>query len=1226
MSGLTRFSLKNTVAVIILCLMVMGAGVYSATRISVETFPDVTLPAIFVQTTYPGASTEEMESTVTTPLEQQLLPLAGIDEVTSTTAEYSSGIFLLYPFGTDMDEAISEVESAIDKVDLPEAATTIVTRISPNAFPILEVAVTAEAKQSEQLQRLLEQEVVPAIQQVVGVTSIDMQGGTESEIRIELDEQKVAAAGLSLTAVREAIRSKDVAYPLGIVNSEGLTIPVRLSGSIDSIDELRNISLTVMSMDGTGTPSQVKLTDIADVAVVTDTQVIARYNGESAFLIAVNKEQDANTAEVADAVKLVLDEFAASDGLTYSTFSDQGAEVKKSVSTLLKEGGYGILFTIIVIFVFLRNFRATLIAILSLPLSILLTISILDFTGNTLNIMTLGGLAVAIGRIVDDSIVIIENIYRWRQLHGASMKGRELAYHATREVLGPVASSTVATVVVFLPLAFVSGIIGQFFTPFAIAVVSSILASLLVAVTLIPVLGNHFFRKVRQHGKEPWLVRLYEPVLRGALRRKAVVFVLSILLLGGSVGLIPWLGVSFLPAGGDVYVRVKVDLPSDRNLSQTDALARQIEAYLVDQTEIEQMYLRIGIPDPTDPDVQGPSDDLASFMLVLRDGVDVSPFQQRMTSELTELGQALVPEAKVSVTEVQMQGPPTGSNVDVVLYSDDNLVLAEAASMVEEYMLDNRELKNVTNQLSEVQPKWVVQLKDAGEQTGVQPIAVLAAVSERLRPSEVGFYRWDDAEWKVSIAYEPLVNRLEQLEEIPVMTPLGPRKLAEIATIQVTEAPVVIQHEAGRMNAIVSGDIISANTAEVSAAIEADVLSLPLPEGVEVKLGGGFEMIFEGFSDLGIAMAAAVGLVFLVLSVTFGGILVPFVILTSLAFVPIGAFTGLLVADQTLSMSAMIGLLMLIGIVVTNAVVLLQRIEENRRQAIPLHDAIIEAAKTRLRPILMTALATIFALLPLALSQSTSGLISKGLAVTVIGGLSTSTLLTLIFVPALYAAIGRLRRIEPVVSVASVANEQQPVAEKSVRLVNIEAADFSEELSDIQAVGVPTESKNRQEVVDEQPIQVPQAPVQASPPQMPQSDSLAGQAKQSLSQRSLAFSSDAVGFAEFMGIQVESMSEFSVVVSLRTTSTHWDDEGQIHDAVSSALLLHAMKLCAGLSGFSDPKFANMNVQYVTRLTGKKWLAEATLVSRTNGHIALHAIVKDETGETGAVGSGSVKIV
>jgi multidrug efflux pump subunit AcrB len=386
-----------------------------------------------------------------------------------------------------------------------------------------------------------------------------------------------------------------------------------------------------------------------------------------------------------------------------------------------------------------------------------------------------------------------------------------------------------------------------------------------------------------------------------------------------------------------------------------------------------------------------------------------------MNRELKPLVTAAVPDTAVDVKESAGQGgPPSGNNVDVNLYANDLDALNKAAGQVEAAMKQNGGLKDITNNLKDVTPKWVLSLNQAGIDAGVSPYQVMQAVSEQLKPLDVGTYTLDSRKWDITVAYKQKIASKADMENINIATAAGMKKLKDIATISEAKAPVTINHDGGKMYAKISGTVKGDDTAAVTTDVQKDIESLALPSGVEVKFGGGLEMITEGFTSIGIAMAAAVGLVFLVMSITFGGLLTPVIILSSLLFVPVGALTGLLVTGQSLSMSAMIGLLMLVGIVVTNAVVLLDRIETNRKAGVPLTESIVEASKTRLRPILMTAFATILALMPLAFSDASAALISKGLAVTVIGGLTTSTLLTLVVIPVLYQMAGKRRKIEDV--------------------------------------------------------------------------------------------------------------------------------------------------------------------------------------------------------------------
>ncbi|WP_027955979.1 efflux RND transporter permease subunit [Halobacillus kuroshimensis] len=1034
MNWLTKFSLKNTVAILILTVLVIAMGIFATNKIKVETFPDVSFPVLTVQTVYPNASTEEVEENVTTPLEEALLNMEDYDAITSTSQENASFITITYPFGEDIEEAQSDITNAIADVTTPEDAETEVTALSINSTPVYQAALSSDDLQA--LQADVEDTIVPTLENLEGVAGVQVTGSEESKLQIEVDEEEATTYGLTLSSILDAVEQSEYKLPAGSLQQDGLSTPVEITGTLDDVTALEDLTIPVTSAgaqqqqppQNAGSeaaagaqanaaaqpeaPQEVTLGEIADITQVTERSEVSRFNGEDSVLIEVTKTQDANTADVADAVKSHLNEEVDDSGYELYTVLDQGEEVNKSISALLKEGGFGALFTVIVILLFLRNIRATIIAILSLPISILGSIALLETFDYTLNIMTLGGMAVAVGRIVDDSIVVIENIYRWKQQY-PEMKQRDVVFKATKEVLGAVASSTIATLIVFLPLAFVGGILGEFFRPFSLAVVFSITISLLVALMLIPVLGKFFFKDVKHEEKTSRLATWYEKFLRGSLKKKGLVFTLSFVLLFGSFSFIPALGVSFLPSEGSETFEVELTLPDETTFEETTALAQSMEATLLDDDQIDYTQVSIGFSSQRQlPGMNASvSENIARFYVQLQEDVQADEVMNDYEKDLLAQAQDAYPDAVVNAAEVQQDGPPSGNTIDVNLYSDENEDLREAANQVAQLFEQNDQLKNVSNDMEDTQTKYDISLNEDGRELGVSPYQLMQPIRERLQPLDGGTLTLTE-EWEMELAFDEAFTTKADIETYTIMTQDGAKELQEIASIEEVEVPKSIKHQDGETASTVSATIIGDDTAAVSRDVEADVDSLTLPDSVEVDLTGGLEMINEGFADLGLAMAAAVGLVFLVLSITFGGILTPIVILSSLIFIPIGSLAGLFLSGQTLSMSAMIGMLMLIGIVVTNAVVLLDRVESNRREGHELTEAIVEASRTRLRPILMTALATIFALVPLALSNSASGLISKGLAITVIGGLTTSTLLTLIFVPVFYYAVGKFRRME----------------------------------------------------------------------------------------------------------------------------------------------------------------------------------------------------------------------
>jgi len=1033
MSWLTKLSLKNGVAVVILCLLVTGYGLYSSTQIKQQTLPDLEFPAVFVQVTQPGASTEEIETSVTKPVEDSLMSMKGYDSLTSTSSENAASIVIQFPFGSDMDKLSGEVEAAVNKLKLPSTAKLTIQRLSANAAPIYEAAVFSGNSDPQDLIDKLQLEVVPKMEKLSGVNSVTLKGIPSERLNIVVDKEKAAQRGISLNSIQTALQSLDYALPLGAITKDEVTIPIQLTSKAGSLKQIKELQLGGSSGMGgpSGGPSGVPsggpnapaaggpaksvtlLSDIAEIKTVKTYDVVTRFNGESSIILQVVKEQDANTADVSDEVKALLTPYEDKGDLNVNVISDQGKEIKHSVSSLINEGLFGALFCIIIIFLFLRNVRATIISILSLPISIFATIAIMNQLGYTLNIMTLGGIAVSIGRIVDDSIVVIENIFRWRQEKGDKIKGKALAYQATKEVIGAVASSTAATVVVFAPLAFVTGIIGEFFRPFSLAVVISITVSLLVSMMLIPVLGSRFFRKVKPHKEGNKLTAGFEKIIKGALKRKALVLTTAIVLLIGSLGLIPLLGVAFIPGGSVPRASIAITLPSENGVEATDKVSSTVESYLQGMDKIETYQVTLGGSSGRNPFSSSGGKNQARLSAQFVEGTDMNEVIELLNAELPAIVEAEVPNTKVSVQGDEQQGPPSGNGIDVQLYSENMDDLMKASKQVEDLMKQSNELKDVSNNLDEVTPKWVVTLNQEGIDANVSPYLVMQTVSEQLRPIDAGTYKLDNEDRSITLSYQQQITSKEELENVPILTQSGLKTLGDVADITEQHALLKSNHSDGRSYAKISGTVKDETTLSATTKkIETDIKSLSLPSGVEVSFGGGLRMINEGFASIGIAMAVAVGLVFLVMSMTFGGLVTPLIIMSSLIFIPVGSLGALLITGQSLSMSGMIGMLMLVGIVVTNAVVLLDRVENNRKSGLSITEAIVEASKTRLRPILMTAFATMLALVPLALSGSSTSLISGGLAITVIGGLFTSTILTLIVLPVIYEMVWKKRKVK----------------------------------------------------------------------------------------------------------------------------------------------------------------------------------------------------------------------
>lgn len=1003
MNFLTKFSLKNAVAVFIISFLLILGGIYSFSKLKVDQFPDIEFPQISIEAVYPGASSDDVDKQVVSKLENQLNSIEGVTKVTSSAYDSIGMITLEFPFDTDLDKVEQQVNSAVEEAGLPDEAEIKLNRLSFGAFPIYNISVFS--KDGSNIERLMKDEVIPELKKIKGINNVSVAGLTDNLVQITIDKEKAEKAGLSLSSIKEQINEKYLSFPAGELTENQEQIPIRVEESLETLDKLENLQIASAfgaAAPGTqGGPSQpaeaVRLKDIASIKQVTDKSEIARYNEKESLSMAITKKQDANTVEVADKVMDILKKY--DDKIAYEIGIDSAKDIEKSVSTLVKEGLLGALFASIAVLVFLRNARATVIAVISIPLSLLIGAIFLKQLDVSLNIMTLGGMAVAVGRVVDDSIVVIENIFR-RVRKSSEGMSNTVILESTKEILKAITSSTLTTVVVFLPIGFVGGITGKFFLPFALTIVFSLLASLLVAITIVPILAKFSFKKVPPEEKEGALQKLYGRLIEKSLNHKFIILFASVLLLAGSFAVVPSLGFTFIPNEQSKTLTASIELPSSASLEKTNTVSLLVEDMFSKQKEIADVTASVGARDFA---TGLRLDNKASYFVNLKDNADVEGTIQSLEKKMESISKEQQADLKISVQELETGGPPSNNNVDVDLFSNDLEALQKASKQVEAYMQKNNELKYVTNNFSEKQQQFLVEIDpEQASEYGLSGFQILGTVSDQTKPVNVGTLTLDGKEQEVQVSFDKALQSKDELEDVTLFSQKGPVKLSEIADVQQIDAFTSVQKLDGKVYARVSGQVKGNDVQAVSSEVKAGVEKLDLPDGVSLTSGGGNDETVEIFQSLGIAIVVAIGLVYLTMLITFGKARIPFVILSSLIFVPIGSLVSLYIVKEPLSVSVMIGFLMLIGIVTTNAIVLVDRVGQNRSRGLTIRASLVEAGKTRLRPILMTAFATIAALIPLAMTTSSGTLISKGLAVTVIGGLTSSTLLTLIIVPVVY--------------------------------------------------------------------------------------------------------------------------------------------------------------------------------------------------------------------------------
>ncbi|BBH19185.1 swarming motility protein SwrC [Paenibacillus baekrokdamisoli] len=1048
MKGIIGFSINNKFAIWIMTIIVTIGGLYAGLNMKQETIPNIVVPVLTVNTIYPGATPEEVANNLTKPLESRIKNLNGVTAFTSTSMENVSSIVVEYDYSKDMKEAESELKDAASALTPPEGAqATKISKISLNDFPVLSLSITSSKQTPEEVTKLVEEEIKPSLEGIDGIGTVSISGQQMKEVQLSFKKDRLQALGLSEDTIKAIVQASAIKAPLGIFEMEKSEKSIVVDGNVNTLEQLQNVSIPVIpsaagaqggptkgavpsgiasSQAGTalqkapqgqaGAPISiptVKLSEVADIKLVSIAESISRTNGEPSIGINVTKASDANTVDVVNAVK---DQAAQIEkdhpGVKMIVLLDQGKPIEKSVSTMIDKALFGALFAVIVILLFLRNFRTTIISIISIPLSLVIALLVLKQMDITLNIMTLGAMTVAIGRVVDDSIVVIENNYRRMSLRSEKLKGKALVIDATREMFIPILSSTLVTIAVFLPLGTVSGPIGQIFMPFALTMVFALLASLLVAITVVPMMTNLMFRKglkeSQRHEEKPGVIAIrYRKILKWTLNHKLITFISAIVILAASFALVPKVGVSFLPDEPNKYVMVTYAPAPGQLLEDVEKTSLEAEKLIMKRAHVANLQYSIGGQSNFSV---GPNKSALFYIQYESDTKDFNKEKELLVEDLKKIA----PAGKWGQLDFG-GGGLGGSKLSLSVYGDSFEQIKPVVAQIQALVEKNKSFEKVDTSLSKQYEQYTLvanqeKLSQYGLTAG-QIAMKLSPVRQRPVLTKVAM---DGKEYSVYVEVDTKqYTSIADIENETITSPLGIAvPLKDVVKVEKGTSANTVTSKNGKLYVEISANIVAKDVNKASSDLKKETDKLKLPANMSLDYGGVTAQINDTFKQLGLAIAAAIAIVYLLLVITFGGALTPFAILFSLPFTIIGALIGLYVSGETISAAAMMGALMLIGIVVTNAIVLLDRVLHMEKAGMSTREALIEAAGTRLRPILMTALATIGALLPLVLGfeGESGGLISKGLGVTVIGGLASSTVLTLLIVPIVYEFLAKFRR------------------------------------------------------------------------------------------------------------------------------------------------------------------------------------------------------------------------
>jgi len=1018
---LSKVSIQRPVTTVMVVFIVILLGIVSMGKLPVDLLPSIEYPYALVMTSYNGAGPQEIESLITKPLESVVGTVSNVKNITSTSSNGSSMIFVEFNDGTDMDVATLNMREKIDLIKgmLPEDADDpMVMEVSPDMMATMQIGISG-SDDLVKLKQIVEDEITSKIERVEGVASVNISGGKEKEIRITLLPDKLKGYNITPSTVAQSIAAENLNLPVGEVKQGTSSLTVRALGEFSSIEEIRNLPITTAG-------GVIYLRDIAEVEEVFKEMTSYAYiNGKPSISLSVQKQSTANTVQVSKAVNKALDRLRAElKDIEITMIYDTAEFINLSINNVASTAISGGILAVFILFIFLRNIRSTFIVGTAIPVSIVATFALMYFSGLTLNMVSLGGLALGIGMLVDNAIVVLENIYRHRE-NGEGRK--DAADKGTTEVGMAVLASTLTTIAVFLPIVFVEGITAKLFKEMALTITYSLTASLVVAVTLVPMMASKILkvekvdeikrRKITTKIFDAWsavldsIDKVYRRVLNWTLhhRLKASLITIGVFIATLSIPVLGLVGMEFFPASDEGSFTIDVTLPKGTVIEETFEVVQQVEAKLEGIKEVQEVFVTIGGGGMLS---SGTSSNSASLT------VDIGSVKERERSvdEVADEVRVLVsdiPGAEFSVSGSSSMTVTGGSPISIEIAGDDLEKLKQIANDVVDIVESVEGTREVTSSFEDGIPEAQITInRQKASMYGLNMATISNTLKTAVQGSVATRFKVDGTEIDVRMVYDTSRSEyLKDIKNIAVTSPMGVNvPLSEVADISISESPTSIYRENQKRVVTVSSALFGVDMSTAQTAIDQRLKEYPMPDGYTYKFSGEVEEMMESFSSLGLALLLAILLVYMVLAAQFESFLHPFTIMFSVPLALTGAILGLFVTGRTLSMPSFIGLIMLVGIVVNNAIVLIDYIIQLRKRGYDRTEAILEAGPTRLRPILMTTLTTVLGMLPMALGIGEGAETMAPLATAVIGGLSLSTILTLVVIPLNYTLFDDISR------------------------------------------------------------------------------------------------------------------------------------------------------------------------------------------------------------------------
>ncbi len=1016
---LTKISVRHPVFATMVMVALMVFGFYSYSRLPIEQMPNIDLPVVAVVVSYPGASAQAVENDLIKPIEDSVNSISGIDTLQSIAQQNAAMIIMIFDMDVSSVDAMQDVRDKIAGIEanLPESAgKPRILRFDPNAIPIMSLAIRSDALSARELTQLAEDVVVDRLSNIAGVGSADLIGGVPAQLDVLVDPDRLDGFGVSMSEVMNAIGQNNVDLPAGSITEGAVTRAVQVEGKLEDVEDFRNI---IVSRTG---GQAVRLGDVATITQGQgDEESLAFINGERALAINIVKVQGANTVGVAHAVHKEVErllERELPDTVRVETVSDNSVAVEQSFHTVQSMIIEGAVLAVLIVFLFLNSWRSTVITALTLPISIIGTMTVLSALGFTLNMMTLMALSLSVGILIDDAIVVRENIMR--HLH-MGKNHVQAALDGTNEIGLAVLATTLSIVAVFLPVAFMDGIMGRFFLQFGVTVSVSVLISLFVAFTLDPMMSSVWYDPDSEPGAKrgplgravakfdhffEWCAGRYRAVLRWCLVHRKTTLGVAVLLFFGSFALAPMVGFEVQPQRDDSQFNVEIETPKGSSLDYTGEKVNQVEALLNTLPEVVRTYATIG----GGTRVSGSNE--ATIVVSLVPPGERAKMPHEMTGEVREL-LSQIPGITYLVGVSNGFGQ-LSKPVQVTAYGESISVLNDLTGKLQAKLAEIPGLTDVESSLANAQPVVGIRVnRELASEAGISLPQIGSVLQPMLSGEEVSEWTSPDEEtYKLVVRLpEDKRNQVEMLTNLPISrTATSVVRLGDIASIDMSTGPSTIDRKDRMRQVTVDANISGVGFGEVMPKVQAAIASIETPPGYRISMGGDAEQLGEIGGAAGSALLLAVIFIYLVLASQFGSFVQPVAIMAALPLSLVGVLVGLLVGGSTLNMMSMIGFIMLMGLVVKNAILLVDNANQHVREGWNLYDAVVEAGGTRFRPIIMTTLAMVFGMLPLALSLHEGSSQNAPMAHAVIGGLISSTLLTLVVVPVMLTYIDSLSR------------------------------------------------------------------------------------------------------------------------------------------------------------------------------------------------------------------------